>query len=108
MKTIQSMQYPTRSKETHLKYAIAHTHNDDSYLIINEKEGRHPIAFFELKGSAIHWINAQGENESVGGEYPLPDYLINLAKNKELYIMEMGKRRDFTNSFFINADLLRL
>lgn len=99
---------PSVSDETHVKYAIAHTHDDDSYLLIDEKKGRHPIAFYELKGNVIHWINASGEHESIGGEFPLPDEMIHLAKSKELYIMEMDDKSAISHTFIVNAVLLRL
>ena len=96
------------NQENQLAHAIAHTRNDDSYLVIKQKEGRHPIAYFELKGAAIHWVNASGEHESIGGDNPLPDSLINLAKSKELYIMEMDETNNIIYDFFVNADILRL
>lgn len=95
------------NKEHHLMYAVAHTHGDDSYLLIREKEGRHPIAYYELKGPVIHWVNASGERESIGGEYPLPDDIVALIKRKELYIMEMDSARNVKHAFFINAGMLR-
>lgn len=93
----------------HLKYAIAHTHDDDSFLIIEEKAGRHPISYFELLSDhCIGWTNAQGDKESVGGEFALPDELMQLAKNKELYLMEMNRKHEISHAFPVNATLLRL
>lgn len=90
-----------------LKHAIASTHEDDSYLIIDEKEGRHPIAHFTIKDNAIRWVNASGEKESIGYDYALDQELLMLAKTKELFIMEKNKHNKINSIFTVSPEKLR-
>ena len=96
-------------KHNKLKYAVAYTDGDDSFLIINEVKGRHPISFFSLEeGAAISWVNALGQKESVGLDFPLEQELITLATTKELYVMEMNNKNQLCKSFTITPPDLRL
>lgn len=85
-----------------LKHGVASTYGNGFYLLIDEKEGRHPIASFIIKDNAIMWENASGEKESIGHDFPLSDEVIRQAKTDELRILEKNKRNKVVRGFSVD------